>query len=207
MNNYTKHESTNMSSTKGVSQLHNRLDVHTDSQNLDRFCSKGIDIWLEENTLGYRELKYYERSAIFHFLLLWSLFEARVLKRDGSICEIEKATKRWAGDGLLNKEIFEPQVDYFRNRYFVNDNCTCHFRNLKLPLGYLSNLVKDGLSNLDASPYDVAIAILIIVYRIRNNLFHGEKWTYELRGQLDNFNHANVTLIKAIELNNKATEK
>ena len=197
MNNYTKHESTRLSSTEGVSQLHNRLDVHTDSQNLDRFCSKGIDAWLEKNTLGYRELKCYERSAIFHFLLLWSLFEARVLNRDGRICKIEKATKRWAGEGLLNEELFKPQVDYYRSRYFVNDKWTRHFKNLNLPTGYLRNLVKDGLRNLDASPYDVTIAILIIVYRIRNNLFHGEKWTYELREQLDNFNHSNVNSHKS----------
>lgn len=30
-------------------------------------------------------------------------------------------------------------------------------------------------------------ACLYIIYRMRNNLFHGEKWAYDLRGQEQNF--------------------
>ena len=41
--------------------------------------------------------------------------------------------------------------------------------------------------------------ILIVIYRFRNNLFHGVKWEYELRGQLDNFNHANQVLMAAYD--------
>jgi hypothetical protein len=39
---------------------------------------------------------------------------------------------------------------------------------------------------------EVAAALLIIVYRLRNNLFHGVKWAYEIQGQLENFNHGNA---------------
>ena len=57
------------------------------------------------------------------------------------------------------------------------------------------------MQNMYATPKEVATVILIIVYRIRNNLFHGEKWSYGLQGQLNNFKHANEALMKAIELN------
>lgn len=40
---------------------------------------------------------------------------------------------------------------------------------------------------------------LIIVFRYRNNLFHGLKWQYELAGQLGNFNAANAVLMKALD--------
>jgi hypothetical protein len=44
-------------------------------------------------------------------------------------------------------------------------------------------------------------ALLIIVLRYRNNFFHGIKWAYGLRDQLNNFNNANLLLMKMIEIN------
>ena len=41
--------------------------------------------------------------------------------------------------------------------------------------------------------------MLIIVWRFRNNLFHGEKWAYQLQGQLSNFTHANAVLMRLLE--------
>jgi hypothetical protein len=43
-------------------------------------------------------------------------------------------------------------------------------------------------------------ALFIIVYRLRNNLFHGSKWAYSFKGQLENFTHAGTVLMRAIEL-------
>ena len=34
---------------------------------------------------------------------------------------------------------------------------------------------------------------------VRNNLFHGAKWAYELRGQRDNFTHANCILMRMLD--------
>lgn len=39
----------------------------------------------------------------------------------------------------------------------------------------------------------------MIVWRFRNNFFHGEKWTYRLEGQLQNFIDANVILMLLLE--------
>ena len=45
------------------------------------------------------------------------------------------------------------------------------------------------------------VALLIIVYRLRNNLFHGQKWTGDQLGrQFDNFTHANGILMSALEI-------
>jgi len=41
-------------------------------------------------------------------------------------------------------------------------------------------------------------ALLIVVYRLRNNLFHGEKWAYEMKDQRSNFEQANEVLMKAM---------
>ena len=49
------------------------------------------------------------------------------------------------------------------------------------------------------TPRSALAVVLIIIYRHRNNLFHGVKWENLLAGQLDNFNHANNVLMKLIE--------
>jgi hypothetical protein len=43
------------------------------------------------------------------------------------------------------------------------------------------------------------LAFLMIVGRLRNDLFHGKKWAYELRDQRENFTHANGVLMRILE--------
>ena len=43
------------------------------------------------------------------------------------------------------------------------------------------------------------LALLMIVWRLRNNLFHGAKWAYGLRDQRENFTHANSVLMRLLE--------
>ena len=166
-----------------------------------------VNTWLEQYAPGYQELQCDERLAILHFSLLWSLFEAEVLTRNGSVDSIANAVNQWARKKLLTKEMFGQQIKYFRRRYYVDGKFTYDFKQLHLERSGSPKLVKDVLRNEDANAERVATAILIIVYRIRNNLFHGEKWSYGLRGQLDNFNHANAALMKAIELQGKVNKK
>ncbi|HEX8678690.1 MAG TPA: hypothetical protein VF683_01920, partial [Chthoniobacterales bacterium] len=47
---------------------------------------------------------------------------------------------------------------------------------------------------------DVLKTLLLIILRLRNNLFHGVKWQYLLYDQFENFTHANAVLMPAIEL-------
>ena len=50
---------------------------------------------------------------------------------------------------------------------------------------------------------EILSAVLIVVLRLRNNLFHGEKWTYGIKGQLDNFRNANNVLMSVIDLHRR----
>jgi len=72
---------------------------------------------------------------------------------------------------------------------------------LKLRQNDKPELVEAVLSGRENEPARSITVLLIIVYRLRNNLFHGHKWAYDLRGQLQNFTHANATLMKALEVN------
>ena len=207
MNDHTECKSNTLSPTEGESRQHTGPDIHNDYQHLNRLFNVAEMALLEKVSPGYCQLKLDEQIAILRFLLLWSLFEKEVLNLHGSAQTIVKNAKQWAGDGLLTDEIFESQIYYFRNRYYHHDEFTEYFKNLNLRSRDHPQLVREVLKNVDTNPEEVSAAVLIIVYRIRNNLFHGEKWSYGLHGQLDNFNHANAALIKAIGLHDDVTKK
>ena len=160
--------------------------------------------WLEENAWGFRKLSGKERSAIMEFSLLWSLFEAKALNTHGNGDAIVRVSERWQEEGLLTEQTFKRELTYFQNRYWRDGDFTYHFHNLHLRPADKPDLVARVLRDEAAGLSEVAAAVLIIVYRFRNNLFHGLKWAYQIHGQLENFNNANATLMRAIELHKAA---
>lgn len=156
--------------------------------------------WLATYAPGFQALSPEEREAIMHFSFLWSLFEFEALNRRGGVSALVVVARQWADTDLFTEKSFEPQLAYFRNRYFRDGEFTYHFHHLKLRNGDQPGLVRKVLRNHAAERFEIAAALLIIAYRFRNNLFHGEKWAYQLKGQLENFNHANAILMQGIEL-------
>lgn len=156
--------------------------------------------WLHKKAPGFADLSGDERNAIMQFSLLWSLFEANALKTNGSAKAIIALTKHWAKQGGLDKDSFAVALAYFQDRYVENGAFTYHFGHLHFRNGDRQELVERILKGGSDDPADIAAAVLIIVYRYRNNYLHGMKWAYELKGQFDNFNHANTALMKALEL-------
>jgi hypothetical protein len=136
------------------------------------------EAWLRARAPGYEDLTEAEREALKTFLFLWSLFEANALGEQGGPASIIDAAhelcKRQGGLG--------PKVGgalaYFRERYVVEDAPNHRF---------------------DALNFRARDRRPLIVYRLRNNLFHGAKWAYGLAGQHDNFHHANQVLMEALD--------
>lgn len=160
--------------------------------------------WCDRYAPGWQALTPEEREAITYFSFLWTMFEARVRGTRASANAIIEASHRWAGNGLLAADTFGQEIAYFRGRYVVGGKSIYHSNRLHLRPNDAPALVKEVLAGEDMKPEEIAAAVLIIVYRFRNNLFHGVKWSYELQGQLENFTHANSALIRAIELNENA---
>jgi hypothetical protein len=59
--------------------------------------------------------------------------------------------------------------------------------------------VRAVLKGENTNPADCVAVLLIVAFRLRNNLFHGVKWAYGIRGQLGNFTNANEALMAALE--------
>lgn len=155
--------------------------------------------WLCIHAPGFAELPETDRQAIFHFSLLWSFFEARALRTRGSASAILDVTREWASRGQLTLAPFDGSLAYFRARYVANGEPTQPFQGLALRNNDNPALVLSVLKGENTNVADSVAALLIVVFRLRNNLFHGVKWAYGIQGQRENFKHANAALMSALE--------
>jgi hypothetical protein len=156
--------------------------------------------WLKQSAPGFAALSISERRAIKDFSLLWSFFECTVLNGNGNANEIIRAVRSLEQQGKLTLEPFVGAIDYFRTRYWDGANLTDAFEGLHLRPPDRRPLVERVIRGQSIEPVDVLSAILIIVFRFRNNLFHGIKWAYGIRDQLGNFRNANDVLMATIDL-------
>ncbi len=135
-----------------------------------------------------------------HFSLLWSFFEAEALNTNASANRILKLTYDWANTSRLHNELFTNPLAYFQERYFQNGNFTEYFHALNLRRNDNPDLVASVFNGDNTEPADQVAALLIVVLRLRNNLFHGVKWAYGISGQFENFTYANAILMAALEI-------
>lgn len=156
--------------------------------------------WLGRNAPGFNRLSVEEREAIKDFSLLWSLFEALVLDTHGSAEGIFAACAQLQKSGRLRIQALTGSIAYFQSRYFEGNSFTAAYDGLHLGKADRVQMVEAFLKGHTEDHVATVAAVLIIVYRFRNNLFHGRKWSYGLEGQLDNFNQANSVLMHVMEL-------
>ncbi|CAM2187909.1 Apea-like HEPN domain-containing protein [Paraburkholderia sacchari] len=157
------------------------------------------ELWLEACAPGFRDLPDPDRRAIFEFAFLWTLFEAQVMDNFARADRIRERIDAWAADGTLEAGLYDAELAYFRNRYYADGALTYHFPYLNLRPSDHPDLVQAVLKGANDDPRDKVLCLLLIIWRLRNNLFHGAKWAYLLRDQRENFTQANRVLMRMLE--------
>ncbi len=155
--------------------------------------------WLLAKAPGFQSLPEQDRAAIFNFTFLWSLFEAQIMGNFARADLICAKVDEWRAAGTLDAEQYDGELAYFRQRYFAEGVFTHHFPHLNLRPADQRETVRSVLDGSNNNPRDRLLTVMMIVWRFRNNLFHGEKWAYHLEGQLQNFTHANAILMRLLE--------
>ena len=160
--------------------------------------------WLEDRVPGYAALSVEERQAIADFSLLWSLFEHHVLDDKGSAAGIVKRCNSLCEPiGSVRECNFSDSLVYFRQRYTCGGAVNDLFGDLCLRGNDHRKLVEKVLLGHGATTTAAKLAAcLIIVYRYRNNYFHGPKWATQFRDQQDNFDESNKLLVYMLGLLN-----
>ena len=156
--------------------------------------------WLRQMVPDFDQLSDAELTAIRDFPLLWSLFEGTVLGTSANANSILGAVNALRDHGRLNLAPFRSAIEHFRQRYYDGQNFTLAFKHLNLRSGDNRHLVEALVSGGAIDEAETLAGLLIIIYRLRNNLFHGIKWAYGIQRQLDNFRHANHSLMAVMEL-------
>ena len=153
---------------------------------------------IERIAPGVANLLPEEHEALLLFTLLWTLFEAQMLGSNASVRKISEKVVNVAPE-IIRGGWFSEHLEYFSNRYVDGVNTNERFENLHLRDNDNPDLVRAVLTGENADPGDQLIGCLIIVYRFRNNFFHGIKWAYDLQDQFDNFTHSACLLRKFLE--------
>jgi hypothetical protein len=154
--------------------------------------------WMNRRLAAYSNLTIQEKRAIRDFALLWSFFEEMWLGNRGDVPRIRlEVEARVAPNASM--AAFDGDLAYFRNRYVNAGNPTPPFGHLRVSSND-QHYVLDVLSGQTNEPRRVLTALLIVVHRLRNNFFHGEKAAYGYQGQLENFRHANAVLMQTMDL-------
>jgi hypothetical protein len=152
--------------------------------------------WLRLTVPGFDDLSEDERVAIRDFSMLWSLLEGTVLGSRGNAGTLITMVNGLRERGAVDLAPVAAAIAHFRERYYADGEFTpafdqhLHFRNndhRPVAEAFISGATND--------PVEMLKGLLIIIYRLRNNLFHGIKWTYRIQGQLENFRHANATIM------------
>ncbi|MCP1471945.1 hypothetical protein J3E64_003660 [Sphingobium sp. OAS761] len=166
---------------------------------MEERAKSASEAWLEARAPGFQDLPDEDRRAIFDFAFLWSLFEAEIMEANARADRITEKVDAWAAGDIMGADLYDAELAYFRDRYFADDELTYHYPFLNLRKSDHSDLVEAVIRGANNDPRDRILALLMIVWRLRNNLFHGAKWAYQIKGQRENFTQANAVLMRVLE--------
>ncbi len=153
--------------------------------------------WLERNRFYY-QIEDAKLQSIFYFSLVWNIYEKELCNTEGSIVNHPNQHSQNYSENL-DQEILNTVFAYFKNRYVSAGQPTDHFRTFEFKSDQIKNEVFGYLSGANPSNEEKLKALLCIAFRLRNNLFHGEKQVEKLYEQNENFRQINLLLMNLIE--------
>lgn len=164
--------------------------------------------WLLTREDGLGQLRESEREQVADFALLWTYFEATALDTGANCRTIVQLAERVCQQGSLTTDLLKSHFIYFIDRYAKDGVMTNNFIGLHFRPGERAyeDLTRQALLGKLAEDKDILSAMLLIILRYRNNLFHGIKWKYRLEGQQENFERAIAVMIAVMESHSWAEE-
>lgn len=140
-----------------------------------------------------------EIQQVLSFCLIWNLFESKVCGCSANPTKIMDAVASLPSE---KKQVthFQISLDFFRSRYFPNGHEDPRFTDLNFRSADNECLARSVLNGSSSDPTAVIQCLLLVVWRLRNNLFHGMKDLSHLTDQNENFEHANKILTSFLDL-------
>jgi len=157
--------------------------------------------WISLRTVGGERLSQRAKEAVQSFTLMWNIFEGTVCNAKAGINSFEKISKesKWVSNWSALSDLF----DFYRNRYTMKNSTNECFDGLRIRRQIVKERVAKALINKNTDVESRVFALLMILYRLRNNLFHGLKSIDMLNDQAENLEIASKGLSLFIEYSNE----
>jgi len=149
--------------------------------------------WIKQE-FGLLSLESQEIQHILNFGLVWNIFECLV---SSAIRDSESLAQTYSDK--IDYDILDNVFQHFKTRYIDNYVETTNFTNFKFNPNDGKEIVSAILKDSNPTNQKKLEAILKIIFRLRNNLFHGEKDIQTIPSQNENFKYANMLLMEIIQ--------
>lgn len=130
---------------------------------------------------------------LLEFLILWNIFEDRLFQRYFTI------TKAISKNIQPSDEVLKTTFEYFKSRYEEKGATNSKFEKLCFRPNDRKENVANLLCGIQDTELNESTAIQCIIYRLRNNLFHGIKNIETLLTNTETFHHVNEFLLSCLE--------
>ena len=151
--------------------------------------------WILENFKESVRLEQKTIDVVADFVLIWNLFEGVECSTQAGIRQFEQFANGITGQ--IPETLLNDLLSFWKFRYVADGNTNGRFEKLTFRRNDRKELVADVLLERNDSTEDIILALLIIVYRLRNNLFHGLKTIDRLNDQRENLSHA-IEVLQAL---------
>jgi len=157
--------------------------------------------WIARNTHGGTELSADARDAIAGFTTMWNFFESTLCNNRASLAAFERALERFQSDQVppATSRTLDACLAFWKFRYRTPDGFGHLFEGLYFRPSDKRAHVEAVLEGTATNPDDKVLALMIIIYRLRNNLFHGLKTLEMLNDQVQNLVNASRCLAAILE--------
>lgn len=155
--------------------------------------------WVSESLISSENLKPETLLAVESFTLMWAVFEGLVCDNSATMSRLEKLSSEIIQRRRCQVEL-ERIFRYFQAIYYTEGSLTVDFDALRLRLTDRKSFIEAVLQG-ERSDFEARIlALLFILSRIHNNLFHGPKALDTLNSHASTLNagcRALATIIEA----------
>lgn len=158
--------------------------------------------WIAANTIGGTRLTDEANDSVASFTTMWNFFESTLCDNHASIGAFQRAIQKYqsARASQAAKQTLQECLSFWQFRYKTPDGFNDYFDSLYFRQNDKRDHVEDVLIGLLTTDEEKLLALMIITYRLRNNLFHGLKTLDMLNYQVQNLNTASRCLAAILEL-------
>lgn len=157
--------------------------------------------WIAQNTEGGTHLSNEAQQAVASFTTMWNFFESTLCNNRASITAFERAIEQYHPNQVTEStaEALKACLSFWRFRYRTSNGFSSRFDGLYFRPNDRRLDVEQVLTERTHDPKAEMLAVMIIVYRLRNNLFHGLKTIAMLNDQVENLTNASRCLAAIME--------